>query len=94
MDIIPVVYHHDPDGWWANSPDLAGWTATAETVDDLRSLVEEGVRFYLERDNVVALHLLGPEVPSHARMVFDFVQGTTVTGGAAGGRSHWETQPA
>lgn len=94
MDTIPVVYHHEPDGWWADSRHLAGWSAAAETVDELRPLVEEGVRFYLERDDVVVLHLLGPEVPSHACLVFDFIKGRAVVGGVAGGRSHWEKQPA
>lgn len=75
MEIVPVIYHRDPDAWWADSPAVPGWTATAETLDELRSLVEEGVRFSLERDDVVIDHTLDYGVPALAYITFDFVTG-------------------
>ena len=78
MEPIPVVYHSDPDGWWADSPAVPGWTATAKTLDDLRALVEEGVRFALSREDVLVEHVLTYGVPAYAEVVFDFVSGSTV----------------
>ncbi len=59
MDRIRVVYHDDsPHCWWAESPDIARWTAVADTLDEVRQLAEEGVRFALERDDVIVEHLV------------------------------------
>ncbi len=78
MDAIPVIYHQEPDGWWADSPLLPGWTAAAETLDELRPLVEEGVRFTLDRDDISVIHAVGQNAgtlfPS-AQLIFDFVSG-------------------
>lgn len=54
MEIVRVVYHHEPDGWWAESPDVEGWSAAGETYEEVHGLAEEGVRFALERDDVQA----------------------------------------
>ena len=51
-----VLYHEEPEGWWAESPDLDGWTAAGETFDKVRVLAEEGVRFALEDDAVEIEH--------------------------------------
>jgi predicted RNase H-like HicB family nuclease len=80
MDIIPVIYHREPEGWWADAPAVEGWTATAQTLDELRALVEEGVRFALERDDVLVDHVLY-ELPNYAPIVFDFATGETLRGG-------------
>ena len=59
MDRIRVIYHDDsPDCWWAESPDIDRWTAVARTLDQVRQLAEEGVRFALERDDVIVEHLV------------------------------------
>ncbi|UTI62996.1 hypothetical protein NBH00_16715 [Paraconexibacter antarcticus] len=44
---IRVLYHEDPPGWWAESPDSDGWTVAGDTYDDVRALVEDGVAFAL-----------------------------------------------
>lgn len=49
---ITVIYHDDPDGVWAESPDLEGWTAMAGTLDELQALVEESVPDVLEEDGI------------------------------------------
>ena len=40
---IRILYHEDPPGWWAESPDIDRWTVAGETYDEVRALVEEGV---------------------------------------------------
>lgn len=57
MSPIRVIYHDEsPHGWWAESPDLTGWTAVADTLAELQQLAEEGARFVLGRDDVVVEH--------------------------------------
>lgn len=58
MRRIRVRYQQDEDTWFATSPDIDRWTAIADTLDELRQLVEEGVRFALERDDVAVVHLV------------------------------------
>jgi predicted RNase H-like HicB family nuclease len=48
MKLVRVNYHYEEGGWWADSPDLKGWTAIADTYEELAELVEEGVPFALE----------------------------------------------
>lgn len=55
MDTITVVYHHEGEGWWADSPDLPGYVAAADTLHQVRELVHEGVPFYLDCEQVVIL---------------------------------------
>lgn len=59
MDRIRVVCHDDsPHCWWVESPDIPRWTAVANTLAEVRQLAEEGVRFALERDDVIVEHLV------------------------------------
>jgi len=98
MEIIPVIFHKDPDGWWADSPSISGWTATAPTLDELRSLAEEGVRFALDRDDVIMEPCLEYGVPAYADVTFDFLSGQTVVHPRLQGRvhdgAHWQAQVA
>jgi predicted RNase H-like HicB family nuclease len=64
MDRIRVHYWQDEDTWAATSPDVPRWTAVADTYDEVRQLAEEGVRFALERDDVIVEHLV--PVPARA----------------------------
>ena len=45
---ITIIYHQEPDGFWAESPDAPGFTAVAPTMEELEQRVEEGLKFYLE----------------------------------------------
>lgn len=47
MDTVRVIYHHEDDCWWAESPDIAGWYAAGDTYAEVRQLVVEGVAFAL-----------------------------------------------
>jgi predicted RNase H-like HicB family nuclease len=66
MDTVRVIYHHEPDGWWAESPDIDGWSAAGATYGEVHRLVEEGVRFALERETVHLEHYVpaGERVPA------------------------------
>ena len=44
---VRVLYHQDPEGWWAESPEIDGWTVAGESYDEVRQLVEDGVSFAL-----------------------------------------------
>ena len=57
--IVRVLHHHEGSRWWAESPDVDGWTAAAETFEELRSLSEDGVRFALGRDDLDIEHFVG-----------------------------------
>lgn len=56
MTAIRVIYHREAGGWWAESPDVDGWTAAADTYQQLRGLVETGVRIALDTDEVTVEH--------------------------------------
>lgn len=50
MDPIRVIYRNEPEGWWAESPDVKGWTAVGESYAEVLKLSEEGIPFALECD--------------------------------------------
>lgn len=59
MRSIRVAYERDEDTWVATSPDLEeNWIAVADSLEEARSLAEEGIRFVLERDDVSVVHLV------------------------------------
>ncbi|HYV16359.1 MAG TPA: hypothetical protein VE972_10100 [Conexibacter sp.] len=56
---IRVQYHQDEDTWVATSPDLKeSWIAVADSLAEAHQLAEDGVRFVLERDDVIIEHLV------------------------------------
>jgi predicted RNase H-like HicB family nuclease len=50
MEIVRGIYHHESDGWWAESPDVEGWSAAGESYSEVVKLAEEGIPFALERE--------------------------------------------
>ena len=34
MNPVRVIYHHEPDGWWAESPDVDTVTRVGHLADD------------------------------------------------------------
>ena len=44
---IRILYHHEPQGWWAESPDIDGWSVAGDTYEEVRQLAEDGVTFAL-----------------------------------------------
>lgn len=50
---IRILHHPEVDGWWAESPDVAGWSAAGNTYSEVTKLAEEGVPFALGHDAVL-----------------------------------------
>lgn len=59
-----VVYERGPENWGAFAPDLPGYAATAETLEELRGLVREGIPFHVE-----GLRRAGEPVPEPTAVV-------------------------
>ncbi len=47
---VRIVYHREPGGWWAESPDIERWSAAADTYAEVVALAEEGIAFVLDED--------------------------------------------
>jgi predicted RNase H-like HicB family nuclease len=58
METVRVIYHHENDGWWAESPDVEGWSAAGDTYAEVAKLAEEGIPFALERSDVSLEHFV------------------------------------
>lgn len=50
METVRVIYHHENDGWWAESPDVEGWSAAGDSYPEVRQLAVEGISFALGHD--------------------------------------------
>jgi hypothetical protein len=71
---VHVIYHYEDGSWWADSPDVARWSAVANNVVELVELVCDGVPFALDSEDVEIAHIPAPDLLD----VF--------TGGTVGGR--------
>jgi predicted RNase H-like HicB family nuclease len=49
MESVRIIYHHEADGWWAESPDVAGWSAAGRTYTEIVKRVEGSIPLTLER---------------------------------------------
>jgi predicted RNase H-like HicB family nuclease len=47
MEIVRIIYHHESDGWWAESPDVERWYAAGSSYEEVLELAEEGIPFAL-----------------------------------------------
>jgi predicted RNase H-like HicB family nuclease len=65
METVRVIYHHEDEGWWAESPDLAGWFAAASSYAKIVKLAEEGIPFALGRETALE-HLVPADERSPA----------------------------
>jgi predicted RNase H-like HicB family nuclease len=50
MKIVRVIYHLESDGWWAESPDVDGWSAAGDSYAEVVSLAEKGIPFALAHE--------------------------------------------
>jgi predicted RNase H-like HicB family nuclease len=46
---VRVLHCREASGWWAESPDVEGWSAAGATYAEVAKLAEEGIPFALER---------------------------------------------
>jgi predicted RNase H-like HicB family nuclease len=44
VTVITVVFHSEPEGCWADSPDIPGFSAAADDLPSLRAQVDAAVR--------------------------------------------------
>jgi predicted RNase H-like HicB family nuclease len=58
METVRVIYHHETDGWWAESPDVEGWSAAGDSYAEVSKLAKEGIPFALEREDVALEHFV------------------------------------
>jgi predicted RNase H-like HicB family nuclease len=57
MRTVTIYYHAEREGWWADSPDAIGWSAGGESWGEVRSMAEEGLRFYLDDEDLDIRHI-------------------------------------
>jgi predicted RNase H-like HicB family nuclease len=69
METMCVIYHRESDGWWAESPDVEGWSAAGDSCAELFKLAVEGSSFVLRRDDVSLEHIVSVR-DSGAHIVF------------------------
>lgn len=50
MRTAQLIYHDEPEGWWAASPDLPGYAAVGASFDEVRSLAREGAPWWAEEE--------------------------------------------
>lgn len=50
MKNVSVIYHHESDGWWAESPDIEGWSIAGHGYAEVAKLAEEGASFALGQE--------------------------------------------
>lgn len=58
MRTVRVIYHEDPDGWWATSPEVPGYTGFGETYAEVRHKMDEGLPWYAEEDSLIMAHIV------------------------------------
>lgn len=47
MTVVHIVYHQEGASWWAEGPDIDGFTA-GDSLVEARRMAREGVSFYLD----------------------------------------------
>ena len=65
-----VVIHLEVDSedprdvsWWADSPDIDGWTAGAKTLSELTGVTEEAIKFYLDTEDFSVTYVMAQQSP-------------------------------
>jgi predicted RNase H-like HicB family nuclease len=46
MRTAQFIYRSEPDGWWAASPDLPGYSAIGDSFEEVRRLAAEGAPWF------------------------------------------------
>lgn len=48
-----VIYHEEHEGWWAESPEVPGWSGVGASFEEVSEMAKEGLPFFAEEE----LHL-------------------------------------
>jgi predicted RNase H-like HicB family nuclease len=43
-----LIFHQEDDGWWVESPDLAGFYTSGDTLEELQANIYDAVLTYFE----------------------------------------------
>jgi predicted RNase H-like HicB family nuclease len=55
MAVATVIYHFDDPGWWAESPEFPEYSAFGDSLDEVRALAHEGLRFAADDDDLLVV---------------------------------------
>lgn len=58
METVRVIYHCEPEGWWAESPEIEGWSVAGDSYAEVRALVDAGVEIALDHSEVAVEHFV------------------------------------
>lgn len=61
MKNVRVIYHHESDGWWAESPDIDGWSIAGDSYAEVVKLAEDGIPFALGHEAQVEHYISADE---------------------------------
>ena len=62
-----IVYHHEADSWWAESPDVEGWSTAGASFVEVRHLAEESLALAVGRP-VRAEHVLDSAIDQNENL--------------------------
>ena len=51
MSIYNAIVHEEEGRYWAEVPDLPGCVTEADTLDELKKMLQEAISLYLEDDD-------------------------------------------
>jgi len=51
---ITIIYHQEPECWWAESPEIGNYTATRERLEDLRYMIHTELPGFLGEELEIA----------------------------------------
>jgi len=58
MESVRVIYHSEAEDWWAESPDIEGWSVAGDSYGEVRARVDAGVEFAVDRTDVAVEHFV------------------------------------
>jgi predicted RNase H-like HicB family nuclease len=58
METVRVIYHREVGAWWAESPDVDGWSSAGDSYAEVAGLAKEGIPFALARDDFALEHFV------------------------------------
>jgi predicted RNase H-like HicB family nuclease len=53
MGTVRVRYHLDEGAWWADAPELPGWSAAGDTFSEVRAMARQGAEVFAGLGTVV-----------------------------------------
>jgi predicted RNase H-like HicB family nuclease len=61
---VRVLHHREGDAWWAESPDVEGWSAAGDSYAEVVKLAEEGILFAIGPAELEHYVRAGERVPA------------------------------